>query len=392
MTAKVFISYRREDSAAYAGRIQDRLERELGRDLLFLDVDDIPLGVNFVKVLREEVAQCGVLLAVIGPNWLGVRDEDGTRRLDNPTDVVRIEIAAALQREIPVIPILLDGTRVPKADQLPEDLKELALRNGLNVRHASFHADLDKLIRELKRQVAAARLSDAQALLNKGRTLGELRRREEAIAVYDDLIARFGNATELALREHVVLALLDKGNTLGELRRREEAIAVYDDLLARVGNATELALRERVALALLDKGNTLRGLRRREEAIAVYDDLIARFGNATELALREHVVMALLNKGNTLGELRRREEAIAVYDDLIAGFGNATELALREHVVLALLNKGNTLGELRRREEAIAVYDNLIARFGNATELLRQWVANAKSARDRLKNSEPTGT
>jgi len=349
MTAKVFISYRREDSAAYAGRIQDRLERELGRDLLFLDVDDIPLGVNFVKVLREEVAQCGVLLAVIGPNWLGVRDEDGTRRLDNPTDVVRIEIAAALQREIPVIPILLDGTRVPKADQLPEDLKELALRNGLNVRHASFHADLDKLIRELKRQVAAARLSDAQALLNKGRTLGELRRREEAIAVYDDLIARFGNATELALREHVVLALLDKGNTLGELRRREEAIAVYDDLLARVGNATELALRERVALALLDKGNTLRGLRRREEAIAVYDDLIARFGNATELALREHVV-------------------------------------------LALLNKGNTLGELRRREEAIAVYDNLIARFGNATELLRQWVANAKSARDRLKNSEPTGT
>src|SRR6516225_8598717 len=298
--AKVFISYRREDSAASAGRIQDRLERELGRDLLFLDVDDIPLGVNFVKVLREEVAQCGVLLAVIGPNWLGVRDEDGTRRLDDPTDVVRIEIAAALQREIPVIPILLDGTRVPKADQLPEDLKELALRNGLNVRHASFHADLDKLIRELKRQVAAARLSDAQALLNKGRTLGELRRREEAIAVYDDLIARFGNATELALREHVVLALLDKGNTLGELRRREEAIAVYDDLLARVGNATELALRERVALALLDKGNTLRALRRREEAIAVYDDLIARFGNATELALRERVALALLDKGNTL--------------------------------------------------------------------------------------------
>jgi len=112
MAAKVFISYRQEDSAAYAGRIQDRLERELGRDLLFIDVDGIPLGVSFVKVLREEVAQCGVLLAVIGPNWFDMRDEDGIRRLDNPTDFVRIEIAAALQREIPVIPILLDGMSV----------------------------------------------------------------------------------------------------------------------------------------------------------------------------------------------------------------------------------------------------------------------------------------
>ena len=74
--------------------------------------DGIPLGVSFVKVLREEVAQCGVLLAVIGPNWFDMRDEDGIRRLDNPTDFVRIEIAAALQREIPVIPILLDGMSV----------------------------------------------------------------------------------------------------------------------------------------------------------------------------------------------------------------------------------------------------------------------------------------
>jgi hypothetical protein len=97
------------------------------------------------------------LLAVIGPNWLDVLDEDGTRRLDNPDDFVRIEIAAALQREIPVIPILLDGTRVPKADRLPKDLKELALRNGLNVRHASFHVDLNKLIRELERQLGVDR-------------------------------------------------------------------------------------------------------------------------------------------------------------------------------------------------------------------------------------------
>jgi hypothetical protein len=114
MTSKVFISYRRDDSAGSAGRLHDRLALEFGRDLLFMDVDAIPLGLNFVKVLHEEVAKCNVLLAVIGPNWLSARDDQGNRRLDDPHDFVRVEIAAALQRDIPVIPILLDGAKVPR--------------------------------------------------------------------------------------------------------------------------------------------------------------------------------------------------------------------------------------------------------------------------------------
>jgi TIR domain len=152
MTAKVFISYRRDDSAGYTGRVRDRLERELGRNLLFMDVDGIPLGTNFSKVLHEEVAKCGVLLAMIGPSWPDARDEHGNRRLDDPNDFVRIEIAAALQRNIPVIPILLEGASIPKATQLPEDLKELALRNGMEIRHASFQDDMNRLVRGLKGQ------------------------------------------------------------------------------------------------------------------------------------------------------------------------------------------------------------------------------------------------
>jgi hypothetical protein len=152
MTSKVFISYRRDDSSGSTGRLHDRLEREFGRDLLFMDVDAaIPLGVNFVKILHEEVAKCDVLLAVVGPNWLNARDDKGDRRLDNPHDFVRIEIAAALQRDIPVIPILLDGAKIPKIDQLPDELRELTLRNGLEVRHASFHSDVDRLARGLKK-------------------------------------------------------------------------------------------------------------------------------------------------------------------------------------------------------------------------------------------------
>jgi hypothetical protein len=110
---------------------------------------------------------------VIGPNWLNARDEDGNRRLDNPHDFVRIEIGAALQRNIPVIPILLDGAKVPKANQLPKELEELSLRNGLDVRHVSFHNDVDRLIRGLKGQLAEA---DAE----KRRRDEDERRRQEA--------------------------------------------------------------------------------------------------------------------------------------------------------------------------------------------------------------------
>ncbi len=91
-----------------------------------------------------------MLLAVIGPNWLDAKDEDGNRRLDSESDFVRIEIAAALKRGIPVIPILLEGTRIPKPERLPDDVKDLPRRNGLSVHHASFHSDMDKLVRALR--------------------------------------------------------------------------------------------------------------------------------------------------------------------------------------------------------------------------------------------------
>jgi formylglycine-generating enzyme required for sulfatase activity len=159
MPSKVFISYRRDDSAGYAGRVHDRLEREFGADLLFMDVDAIPLGRDFTKVLRDEVAKCDVLLALIGPNWLNVRDKQGNRRLDNPADFLRIEIATALQRDIPVIPILLDGARMPRANQLPKDLEELSKRHGLAIHHASFRSDMDNLIRGLKGPPGAGRAS-----------------------------------------------------------------------------------------------------------------------------------------------------------------------------------------------------------------------------------------
>lgn len=150
MSGKIFISYRREDSEGHAGRIYDRLEKEFGRDHLFMDVDSIPPGENFSEVLGVEVAKCDVLLAMIGRNWIDVRDERGNRRLDAANDFVRIEISVALNRDIPVIPILLQGAPMPKSEQLPDNLKALSLRNGLDVRHASFDRDTDKLLMAIR--------------------------------------------------------------------------------------------------------------------------------------------------------------------------------------------------------------------------------------------------
>ena len=147
---KVFICYRRDDSAGHAGRVWDRLEKEFGSDLLFMDVDAIPLGKNFVKVIREAVSKCDVLLAVIGPKWLTLRDKQRQRRIDDENDYVRIEISTALHRDIAVIPLLLDGAKMPKANQLPSDLHELTFRSALEVRHSSFQSDMDRLVRELK--------------------------------------------------------------------------------------------------------------------------------------------------------------------------------------------------------------------------------------------------
>ncbi len=150
MQKRIFLSYRRDDSAGQSGRIRDRLVRDFGDDYLFMDVDGIPLGSDFVARLNDEVAKCDVLLAVIGRQWIDLRDASGQRRVDNPNDFVRVEISAALQRDIPLIPLLLDGTIIPARELLPDDIKGLSSRNALDVRHSAFHADMDRLVSELK--------------------------------------------------------------------------------------------------------------------------------------------------------------------------------------------------------------------------------------------------
>jgi hypothetical protein len=129
--AKIFLSYRREDSAGVAGRIYDRLHAHFGPDSVFIDVDSVPLGVDFQEYIESVLNHCGVLLAVIGPHWAG--ESDTGRRIDNPEDWVRIEIEAALKQRLPVIPVLIDRTEMPSKADLPPSLVRLARRNALRV-------------------------------------------------------------------------------------------------------------------------------------------------------------------------------------------------------------------------------------------------------------------
>src|SRR5262245_44509843 len=149
MAGKIFINYRRDDSRGTAGRLNDRLIETFGRNKIFMDVDHIPAGADFVAYLNEQVASSDAFLIVIGPNWLDAKDESGRRRLDDPDDFVAIEIAAALERNIRVIPVLIDGARMPKASELTDRLKPLVRRQALEVRHSQFGQDVEALIAEV---------------------------------------------------------------------------------------------------------------------------------------------------------------------------------------------------------------------------------------------------
>ena len=145
MSGQIFISYRREESGGWSGRLYDRLRRDFNRKRIFMDIDSIAYGEDFVKAIETRVAKSEVLIAVIGKNWLTSKDERGNRRLDNPGDFVRMEVGAALKRGIRVIPVLVDGASIPKPTDLPEDLKLLVRKNALRVNDISFDGDCQRL-------------------------------------------------------------------------------------------------------------------------------------------------------------------------------------------------------------------------------------------------------
>lgn len=151
--SKIFISYRREDSSGYAGRLHDALSSRFGPDRVFMDVDSIEYGVDFVEVVENAVGSCAVLIAIIGKRWVEITDKKGNRRLDNPQDFVHLEIAAALKRNIRIIPALVQDAVMPGEDVLPAPLAKLARRNAIEMSDTRWKFDVERLIETLDEEL-----------------------------------------------------------------------------------------------------------------------------------------------------------------------------------------------------------------------------------------------
>ncbi len=205
----IFINYRRDDSAAYAGRIYDRLAKHFGRENCFMDIDHIAPGEDFKRVIQEKLSAVQVAVVLIGKQWLNIKDNNGQRRLDNPDDFVRLEIATLLARKIRVVPVLVGGADVPDAAQLPDSLASLAERNAYEISDTRFHDDINRLIQALE-AIVSIKNSQEQTQQNKKTQ----KNKKITIAVGISIIAFIT----------VILFLSDLGENITQNTRNGDAI------------------------------------------------------------------------------------------------------------------------------------------------------------------------
>jgi tetratricopeptide (TPR) repeat protein len=251
----VFVSYRRDD-APTTDRLSASLRERFGRDRVFLDIASIEVGADFSDVIGDWIARCDVLLAIIGPGWLDAKTTSGERRLDDPEDSMRLEIEAALQQNVRVIPVLIQGAELPPRSDLPASLTPLLRRNALELGRKHWVTDVDELIAALERIAVDIRLTEPraperelaeeQALPEVEQLAAELNLSPAAVAA--TLGVRLHNAGRNAEARFLLEAAADRGdamaaNTLGlimeeqgdpdEARRRFRESADKGDNQAR---------------------------------------------------------------------------------------------------------------------------------------------------------------
>ena len=191
----VFVSYRRDDAAAHAGRLYDALAARFGEGSVFMDVDAIGLGTDYRETIDGALASCDAAIALIGRGWLAASDEDGRRRLDDPEDVLRTELEQALARPLVVIPTLVGGAELPDEEDLPTSLAPLVRRQGLELRDATWRDDVARLVRRLE-AIPSGEAPDATDRPAAARP----RRRRVLLAVLAVAVVAAALALVLALR------------------------------------------------------------------------------------------------------------------------------------------------------------------------------------------------
>jgi hypothetical protein len=314
---RVFVSYRREDTRHVAGRLADRLDEHFH---VFMDIDTIEPGMDFTETIRNAVTECDVFVAVIGNQWTRALDESGQRRLDDPNDWVTAETAAALQRGVPVIPVLVDGARMPTRNELPEALGGLASRQAVPLRHESFTSDASRLVAAIERrspstahgQPDTAQLAAWDAQANQAAIEG---RWAEAVDVLEKIKAVDGSYADVARKlpfarqqrritelQADIRAQAGAGNwaavaTAGtELASLDPTKADPDGLVSRARDALADSRRRQLA-GLFDKALQAEAAGRWNEAADALQQISVQDPGNADIARRLAAVRARLGAG-----------------------------------------------------------------------------------------------
>ena len=236
----IFISYRRSDSNHVAGRLYDRLARHFGENVVFKDVDNIPYGTDFRGAVLEAITRSQVVLAVIGDEWLDAVNAVGKRRLDDPSDYVRMEIEASLERPITVIPLLVGESPMPRPQDLPPTLQRLSFKNGMTIRpDPGFHRDVDRLIESLERLGLQANDDEAR---KKGGRVVQNPSHASAEAVPAEITTQTSQTVDIfelakQTRERVETAHREARRLADVEHNFGESVAVLDKLPERLRDA-----------------------------------------------------------------------------------------------------------------------------------------------------------
>ncbi len=168
MNKKIFVNYRRADCGGYAIALNNELKKYFGEESVFLDVGgSIPLGSSFDVEIFETIKSCDTLLVLIGEKWLTIADENGRRRIDNKNDYVNLEIAAAIQHNVRIVPVLIDNVKMPTEEALPDNIKSLAKKQAIEIRHSNFYSDTDLLVSGLELGKVFDRIAESDSLSKK---------------------------------------------------------------------------------------------------------------------------------------------------------------------------------------------------------------------------------
>jgi tetratricopeptide (TPR) repeat protein len=349
MSGPIFISYRREESRWSAGRLYDRLTRHFDRKQVFMDIDGIALGVDFVKMIEKKVSECDVLIAVIGERWLTAKDGQGGRRLDNPEDFVRMEIAAALKRDIRVIPVLMDGVSMPASRDLPDDLKALARRNALAVSDTGFEDDCGRLVAAIKQaQTERSKIAPGRNQARAKRLL--------AVALAVVLLAGIG-VFRFAVHQQQTVNLLTPAPTatpaLTPTPTTEAAaqaafsygLAAFDTKeydKAIVDYTEAIRLKPNNAKAYKERGRAYSAKKQYDNALSDYNEAIR---------LDPNFAAAYNNRGYVYYEKKDYDKAISDYNQSIR---------LDPNYATVYLNRGVAHYDKKDYDKAISDYDEAI--------------------------------